>query len=66
MARCAIKIDLMKAYDLVDWDFMFDVMCAMDFPDVFISWVRACITSAMYSIMINGELEGFFKGEKGA
>lgn len=30
--RCAIKIDLMKAFDSVDWDFLFDVMHAMAFP----------------------------------
>ncbi|XP_058222932.1 uncharacterized protein LOC131332652 [Rhododendron vialii] len=63
--RCAIKIDLMKAYDSVDWDFLFEVMVALNFPSKFISWVRICITSAMYSIVIDGELEGFFKGEKG-
>lgn len=40
-------------------------MVALNFPSKFISWVRICITSAMYSIVINGELEGFFKGEKG-
>jgi hypothetical protein len=31
-ARCAIKVDLMKAYDSVDWDFVFDVMHVMTFP----------------------------------
>ena len=29
------------------------------------SWVRACVTSPMFSIMINGLLEGFFHGRKG-
>lgn len=65
IARCAIKIDLMKAYDSVDWDFLFEVMSAMDFPPLFISWIRTCITSAMFFVVINGELKGYFKGEKG-
>lgn len=30
--RSAVNIDLMKAYDSVDWEFLFDVMHAMDFP----------------------------------
>lgn len=55
----------MKAYDSVDWDFLFEVMTAMEFPSQFITWVRSCISTAMYSVVINGELEGFFKGEKG-
>ena len=29
---CAIKIDLMKAYDSVDWAFLFEIRNAMDFP----------------------------------
>ncbi|XP_031745326.1 uncharacterized protein LOC116405480, partial [Cucumis sativus] len=34
-------------------------------PLRFVSWVRACVTSPMFSIMINGSLEGFFHGRKG-
>lgn len=64
--RCAIKMDLMKAYDSVDWGFLLDVMRVMDFPSKYISWVEACVTSPMFSIVINGELQGFFSREKGA
>ncbi|XP_058192025.1 uncharacterized protein LOC131309397 [Rhododendron vialii] len=62
---CAIKIDLMKAYDSVDWEFLFDVMTATEFPPLYIFWIKQCVTSAMFSVMINGQLEGFFKGENG-
>lgn len=63
--RCAIKIDFMKAYNSVDWDSLFYVMMALEFPAQFIFWVKQCITSAMYPVIINGELVGFFKGAKG-
>lgn len=33
---CAKKVDLIKAYDSVAWNFSFDVMTIMDFPAVFI------------------------------
>ncbi|GAA0157534.1 hypothetical protein LIER_14784 [Lithospermum erythrorhizon] len=33
--RCAIKVDLMKAYDIVNWEFLWKVLEAMDFPAVF-------------------------------
>lgn len=34
--RCAIKLDLMKAYDSVDWAFLFDIITIMEFPWQFI------------------------------
>lgn len=40
--RCAIKMDLMKAYDSVDWNFLFDIMRGMQFPDQFVLWVKNC------------------------
>lgn len=64
-ARCAIKLDVMKAYDSVDWDFLFEVMHFMEFPTTFIDWIRACVSSPYFSILINGELKGFFPA-KGA
>ncbi|XP_038895844.1 uncharacterized protein LOC120084011 [Benincasa hispida] len=34
-------------------------------PLQFVSWVRACVTSPKFFMMINGSLEGFFPGRKG-
>ncbi|XP_058218842.1 uncharacterized protein LOC131329621 [Rhododendron vialii] len=64
-ARCAMKLDLMKAYDSVAWPFLFDIMTVMGFPAIFINWVKKCVTSAMFSIVINGELVGYFPGQRG-
>ncbi|XP_038882312.1 uncharacterized protein LOC120073552 [Benincasa hispida] len=63
--RCVLKVNLQKAYDLVNWDFLFGVLLAIDFPLQFVSWVTACVTSPMFSVMINSSLEGFFPGRKG-
>lgn len=60
--RCAIKINLMKAYDSVDWPFLFDVMRVMNFPSKYIQWTKQCITTTQYSVIINGCSEGHFKG----
>lgn len=38
--RCTMKVDIMKAYDNIRWDFVIDVLKAMGFPSNIICWVR--------------------------
>ncbi|XP_028103202.1 uncharacterized protein LOC114302386 [Camellia sinensis] len=52
--KCAMKVDIMKAYDSVRWGFIIDILKAMAFPLVMVSWIQACITSPTFSICING------------
>ncbi|XP_062110392.1 uncharacterized protein LOC133822162 [Humulus lupulus] len=63
--RCAIKIDLSKAYDIVDWHFLENLLKAYCFPMKFIGWVMNCIRNTTYSLLINGRVQSSFKGEKG-
>ena len=63
--RCALKIDLMKAYDTVRWDFMVEVLRSFGFPERMVGWIRECMTSPMFYVSINGELSGFFPGGRG-
>ena len=48
-SRCAIKVDLHKAFDTVKWSFLLELLAKMGFPFRFISWVRTCITTPRYS-----------------
>jgi hypothetical protein len=63
--RCTMKIDLMKAYDSVNWDFLIYSLKCFGFPGKFINWIKECITSPWFSISINGPLVGYFKCAKG-
>ncbi|KAL0278011.1 UNVERIFIED_CONTAM: Retrovirus-related Pol polyprotein from type-2 retrotransposable element R2DM [Sesamum radiatum] len=63
--RCALKVDLRKAYDTVEWDFLFATLRLFGFPAVFIRWIEECITSAHYSVVVNGGVHGFFAGARG-
>jgi hypothetical protein len=63
--RCTLKIDLMKAYDSVNWEFMIYCLHCFGFPKKFLSWIRECVTSPRFSICLNGTLVGYFEGEKG-
>ena len=64
-SRCAIKIDIQKVFDTLNWKFILDVMTVLRILFVFISWIRSCLTTSMFSISFNGGLIGYFKREKG-
>ncbi|KAL9673428.1 hypothetical protein QQ045_029686 [Rhodiola kirilowii] len=63
--RCMIKLDITKAYDMVDWDFLCDIMTAFGFPAQFIMWIRACISTAKFSVVLNDNMEGYFSSNRG-
>lgn len=54
--RCAFKLDITKAFDTLSWSFLFTALEKMKFPTLFISWIRMCVTSAMFSVKINGSI----------
>lgn len=48
----------------VSWSFLKSILIGMEFPNKFILWVMECVTSNLYSLIINGNFQGFFKGKK--
>lgn len=56
--RCAMKIDISKAFDSVQWSFVLKTLMAMGFPETYIHWIRLCITTPSFSVQANGELGG--------
>ncbi|KAL0281750.1 UNVERIFIED_CONTAM: hypothetical protein Sradi_7290800 [Sesamum radiatum] len=54
--RCTIKIDIQKAYDSVRWDFLLETLHLFKFPLQFISWIEQCVTTAAFSIALNGDV----------
>ncbi|KAL9244375.1 hypothetical protein vseg_018156 [Gypsophila vaccaria] len=62
--RCLFKIDLQKVYDTVSWDFVSQLLDHLNFPQDFKVMVMECITTTSYSISVNGETFGFFKGQR--
>ncbi|XP_071726836.1 uncharacterized protein [Rutidosis leptorrhynchoides] len=63
--RCAFKVDIQKAYDTVDWDFLEVSLICFGFPRKMVKWIMACVSSTSFSINVNGDLHGFFRGKRG-
>ncbi|KAL0455534.1 UNVERIFIED_CONTAM: hypothetical protein Slati_0892600 [Sesamum latifolium] len=63
--RCTIKVDIQKAYDSVNWDFILESLNIFKFPPRFITLIEQCITTASFSISLNGSIHGFFQGSRG-
>ncbi|KAL0434076.1 UNVERIFIED_CONTAM: LINE-1 reverse transcriptase [Sesamum latifolium] len=63
--RCAMKVDLRKAYDTVEWDFLLATLQLFGFPPTFIKWIEECVTTCSFSVCLNGTIHGFFGGARG-
>jgi hypothetical protein len=54
-----------KAYDHVSWDFLIYLLERCGFPVRWRNWIRFCISTARFSILINGCPSGFFASSRG-
>ncbi|CAN1239055.1 LINE-1 retrotransposable element ORF2 protein [Linum grandiflorum] len=61
----ALKLDMEKAYDRIEWGFLFEMLHRFGFHRSFTSWIQACITSVTYSVNFNGIRVGYFKPSRG-
>ena len=59
------KLDIEKAYDQISWNFLFTVLQQMGFGIKWISWIKWCITTASFSVLVNGSPTGFFRSSRG-
>ncbi|GJT87228.1 RNA-directed DNA polymerase, eukaryota, reverse transcriptase zinc-binding domain protein [Tanacetum coccineum] len=63
--RCALKIDIAKAYDTENWSFLKRTLIHFGFYKKIIGWIMTCVTSVAFSICINGKRYGYFKSGRG-
>ncbi|KAK2430924.1 hypothetical protein QL285_029213 [Trifolium repens] len=61
----ALKIDITKAFDTLDWNFLLKVLNSFGFNTVFCNWIHVILKSAFLSVSINGKSHGYFNCNRG-
>ena len=59
------KLDIEKAHDHLNWEFVLEVMRRKGFGQRWLNWISWCMSIASFSILINGTSVGFFQSTRG-
>ena len=51
----ALKLDMSKTYDRIEWVYLERLMSRMGFCDLWINLIMICVKTVTYSILVNGE-----------
>ena len=65
--RCfmAVKTDMSKAYDRIEWDFIGLVLQRLGFHQKWVKLIMQCISTVTYSFLFNGSAQGMVLPQRG-
>jgi hypothetical protein len=62
---CAVKLDMMMAYDRVEWIFLEQMMGKMGFCGAWMDMIMRCVSYVRFSVRVNGGLSEEFTPTRG-
>jgi hypothetical protein len=62
---CAVKLDMAKAYDRVEWQYLRAIMLQLGFREEWVSLIMRCVESVTFSVRVNGLFSEVFKPSRG-
>jgi len=65
MKSLVLKLDLKKAYDIIDGEYLRLVLLTVGFRVKLTDWIMCCVSSASFAVLINGEVRDYFKVWRG-
>lgn len=65
IADMMMQLDLSKAYDKVNWNYLEAILKAFGFANQWIKWILALIKSTKFSILVNGSPANQFSPSRG-
>ena len=60
-----LKLDLIMAFDCVNWSFIHLILIQIRVPLLAVNWIMACLTSVNYAVLINVTPSKFFFASRG-
>jgi hypothetical protein len=61
----ALKLDMSKAYDRIEWKFVEKALCSMGYPSCMVALIMRCISTVSYQVLINGQPSSPFSPQRG-
>lgn len=62
---CVIKVDFTKAFDIVEWNFLLDLLHARGFGPHWRGWVSRILATSKASILVDGSVNGYVRYQRG-
>lgn len=61
----ALKLDLQKAYNKMNWGFLKVVLMKFSFNETFVKWTMSCVSTVSFEVIVNERKSNQFRPSRG-